>query len=89
MKGPDMRILTARARDIVLHSAARRIEATVILMIAAGGEEREVRVRTAAPIRAPGGAPLKDRLIASAKLILAMRSEGALLAEAELVRPAA
>ena len=84
-----MRILSARARNIALDRAALRIQATVILRIATVAGEREVRVQTSAPIRAPGAAPLKDRLIASAKLILAMRSEGGMLAEAELVRPAA
>lgn len=83
-----MRILSARAREIVLNRARRRIEATVILRVSAAGGEREVRVRTAAPIRA-GAAPLKERLIASAKLILAMGSGGAALPEAEVIRTAA
>lgn len=84
-----MRILSARAREIVLNRAQRRIEATVILRVAAAGGEHEVRVRTAAPIRAAGGAPLKERLIASAKLIVAMGGGGAALPEAEVIRTAA
>ena len=84
-----MRILSARAREIAHDRASHRIQATVILLIESDGQEQEVRVRTSAPIASPGGASLKDRLIASAKLILAMRADKHSLPEAELVRPAA
>ncbi len=84
-----MRILTARARNIALDRYARRISATVHLVVSLDGVERTVAVRTSAPVHAPGGARLKDRLIASAKLMLAMQTDEPALAEAEVIRPAA
>jgi hypothetical protein len=84
-----MRILSARAREIAHDRAAQRIQATVILFVENDGRQQEVRVRTSAPIHSPGGAPLKERLIASAKLILAMQADAHRPDEAEVVRPAA
>lgn len=84
-----MRILSARAREITHDRTLQRIQATVILLVESDGTEREVRVHTSAPIASLGGATLKERLIASAKLILAMRLDDHCLPEAELVRSAA
>ena len=72
-----MRILSARVTTIRVNRVSARVEAVVVLLAeSGGGVTREIRVPTSAPITAaitePGAAPLKDRLIASAKLILAM-----------------
>ena len=82
-----MRILSARARDIRHDRHTGRIAATIILHIDNDGWEEVVSIPTSAPVAAPGGAPLKARLIASAKLILSM--SGQRLPEAAEVRPAA
>ena len=84
-----MRILTARVRDITIDRGRRRMSATIHLVVVVDDVERAVAVRTSAPIQAPGGARLKDRLIASAKLMLAMQTDECSPVEAELVRPAA
>ena len=47
------------------------------------------QVHTSAPITAPGAAPLKSRLIAAAKLMVAMRAEDGLLPDALLADRAA
>lgn len=88
-----MRILSARAREIALDRARKRVLSTVILLIEhQDGRQDEVRIRTSAPIRSTGAAPLRDRLIASAKLILAMSGPSSHRppeAEAAHERPAA
>lgn len=84
-----MRILSARIRDIATDRARRRVQATVILRLADPAGDREVRVRTAAPLAGPGAAPLRARLIASAKLLVAARAGTGRLPDAEVVRPAA
>lgn len=84
-----MRILSARVREISVDRIGRRVNATVILQLEhRSGEGREVRVSASAAITAPGGVPLKDRLIASAKLHLAMGG-GAPVPEAEVLPTAA
>ena len=79
-----MRVLSARIRDVALDKYARRVTATVHLSLLVGGEMRCVAVRTSAPITAPGAARLKDRLIAAAKLMVAMRQDMALVPDATL-----
>ncbi len=84
-----MRILSARARQIMFDRGERRVHATIILTVEQfDGATGEVRVRTSAPVT--GRAPLKDRLIASAKLIHAMQTDEAQWADdADSARPAA
>lgn len=84
-----MRVLSARIRDISIDKAARRLTASVHLLLWIGGEEHSVAVRTSAPITAPGAAPLKSRLIAAAKLMVAMRADEGLLPDALLADRAA
>ncbi len=84
-----MRILSARVRNIVVDRNSRRVSATVHLHASLGGQDRTISIATSAPITTPGGAPLKDRLIASAKLIFAMQTDEAALPEATVIRPAA
>lgn len=88
-----MRILCARPREIALDRARRRVLSTVILLIEhENGSREDVRIRTSAPIASPGAVPLRDRLIASAKLIFAMNgpaSQRPPEAEANQDRPAA
>ena len=85
-----MRILSARVTTIRVNRASARIEAVVVLLVETnGGVAREMRIPTSAPITAPGAAPLKDRLIASAKLILAMSVDAASVDEMEISRDAA
>lgn len=89
-----MRILSARVTTIRVNRVSARVEAVVVLLAeSGGGVTREIRVPTSAPITAPitepGAAPLKDRLIASAKLILAMSADAAPVDEAETSRDAA
>lgn len=80
-----MRILSARARNIAVDRLNRQIQSTVILLLEyPDGRREERRVHTSAPISAPGGAPLRDRLIASAKLILMMSGAHCHPPEAEL-----
>ncbi|HQY44565.1 MAG TPA: hypothetical protein PK450_10340 [Paracoccaceae bacterium] len=84
-----MRVLSARIRNITIDKAARRVTASVHLLLWIGGEEYSVAVHTSAPITAPGAAPLKSRLIAAAKLMVAMRAEDGLLPDALLADRAA
>jgi hypothetical protein len=85
-----MRILSARATEIRVERVYRRVDAVIVLRLDLGdGESRDLRVPTSAPITSSGGAPLKERLIASAKLILAMSHPSAPVEEAEVIRPAA
>lgn len=84
-----MRILSARARNIRHDRFTHRIAATIVLHIDNDGWEEVVSIPTSAPVSAPGGAPLKERLIASAKLILAMDGPHHRPPEATEVRPAA
>lgn len=85
-----MRILSARATTIRVNRAAARVEAVVVLLVEPGdGPVREIRVPTSAPIVATGAARLKDRLIASAKLILTMSADIGVVDEADTNRDAA
>lgn len=84
-----MRILSSRIRSISVDRTTRRLSATVHLRVRLGGQDRSIAIRTSAPISAPGSAPLKDRLIASAKLIFAMQSDETTLPDADVIRPAA
>lgn len=79
-----MRVLSARIRDVALDKNARRVTAAVHLSLLVGGEMLCVAVRTSAPTTAPGAARLKDRLIAAAKLMVAMRQDMALVPDATL-----
>ena len=84
-----MRILSARVRNIRHDRFACRIEATVVLHVESDGWAEVVSIPTSAPVSAPGGAPLKERLIASAKLILTMSSPRQRSPEEADIRPAA
>jgi hypothetical protein len=84
-----MRILSTRARDISHDRFTGRVAATVILRLDRDGAEEEVHIRTSAPVHAPGGATLKERLFASAKLRLALSHPAFAASEAEAARPAA
>ncbi|MCB2116605.1 MAG: hypothetical protein KDE00_09980 [Rhodobacteraceae bacterium] len=68
-----MRILSARiqrARRIRLDG---RVEALVALTVDADGGVIHPRVLVAAPSTAPGAPPLRERLLAAAKLAFAMQ----------------
>lgn len=84
-----MRVLSARIRDVTVDKTERRVAATVHLLLCIDGKEHSVAVPTSAPITAPGAAPLKDRLIAAAKLMTAIRADEALLPDATLADRAA
>ncbi len=84
-----MRILSARLTQIRHNRATRRIEAVAVLCLERDGLEEVMKIRTSAPVRAPGAAPLKERLIAAAKLIAATSLPGHRIPEAEVIRPAA
>jgi hypothetical protein len=84
-----MRILSTRVTQVTHDRATHLIAATIVIRIEAGRGEAEHRVRVMAPVIAPGGAPLKERLVAAAKLALAMDGRMPGPPEAELVRPAA
>ncbi|MCY1128664.1 hypothetical protein OU426_17540 [Frigidibacter sp. RF13] len=84
-----MRILSARATEVAHDRATQMIAATIVIRIEVGEAAAEHRVRVAAPVIAQGGAPLKERLVAVAKLTLAMDGRTPRPPEAELVRPAA
>jgi len=85
-----MRILSARATTIRVIRAARSVEAVIVLRLDLGdGKAVDHRVPVSAPIAAPGAAPLKERLIASAKLILAMSPVAGPVEEAVMTRNAA
>jgi hypothetical protein len=84
-----MRILSARARDVRHDRLAGRVAATIILHIETADGEEIACIRTSAAVAAAGGAPLKDRLVASAKLILAMGDRRHLPSDALARRTAA
>ena len=85
-----MRILSARITGVRVNRILRRIDAVVVLRVGqTGGIDLHCRVPTSAPITAPGAAPLKTRLIASAKLIFAMSATTVPVEEADLTRDAA
>lgn len=84
-----MRILSARARTIRHDPVTRRVSAVIVLHIDSGGQEEVVSIPASAPVSAPGCAPLKDRLIAAAKLALAMSGPRHRPADAAEARPAA
>lgn len=84
-----MRILSSRIRELSLDRAAGRIDATVILTLPGPQGWHEVRVRTSAPLRVAGAAPLRERLTASAKLLLAERLPPQAWGAPERARPAA
>ncbi len=84
-----MRVLSARIRDIAVDRSTRRVAATVHLVLLIKGVERRVALRTSAPITTPGAARLKHRLIAAAKLMVAMRVDEELLPDAMTVDSAA
>lgn len=69
-----MRILSARVIRARRLRDYGRVEAVVLLLVKAEGQPvpYEARILTSAPARAPGAAPLRDRLLASAKLLHAM-----------------
>ncbi len=68
-----MRILSARITRALLDRATRRVEAVVTLTAATSAQDatETVRITVSAPARAEGAAPLRDRLIAAAKLTYA------------------
>ncbi|MGB7268608.1 MAG: hypothetical protein WBC90_03675 [Albidovulum sp.] len=85
-----MRILSARATQIQIDRLRRRIDAVIVLRVDQGnGDVSDLRVPTSAPIIAKGAAPLKERLVASAKLMLAMSPRTAVVEDAVVIRPAA
>lgn len=84
-----MRVLSARIRDIAVDRATQKVAATVHLVLLIDGVERKVALRTSAPITTPGAARLKDRLIAAAKLTVAIRADDHLLPDALIVNRAA
>ena len=84
-----MRILSARARSIRHDPLTRRVAAVIVLHIENDGLEEVVSIPSSAPVSAPGCAPLKERLIAAAKLALAMSGPRHRPAEAGEIRPAA
>lgn len=71
-----MRILSARVLRARRLRDFGRVEAVVMLLVKAEGQPvpYETRVLTSAPDRAPGAASLRDRLVASAKLLHAMQA---------------
>jgi hypothetical protein len=85
-----MRILSARVSGTRVLRDAARVETVVVLTVDHGPAGlSNVCVPVSAPIVAPGGARLKQRLIASAKLIFAMAADDTALPEAEVARRAA
>lgn len=74
-----MRILSARiSRARRLGGVdANRVEAVVTLLAIGedGAQPRQIRLHIIAAARAPGAAPLRARLLAAAKLMVATRSE--------------
>ena len=71
-----MRILSARiSRARRLGRDSGLVEA-VVTLLAIGQDDavpRQAHLRVCAPVRAPGAAPLRARLLASAKLMAATR----------------
>ncbi len=72
-----MRILSARVLRARHLKDLGRVEAMVMLLVKPEGQAApyEARVLTSAPARAPGAAPLRDRLLASAKLLHAIHAQ--------------
>ncbi|MFN0113106.1 MAG: hypothetical protein ACKVPY_00340 [Paracoccaceae bacterium] len=68
-----MRILSARVIRARRDAASRRAEAVVALLADEedGAAPLLLRIAVSAPLRAPGAASLRDRLIAAAKLTCA------------------
>jgi hypothetical protein len=68
-----LRILSARITRALLNRATARVEAVIALTAATGADDatETVRISVSAPARADGAAPLRDRLIAAAKLTYA------------------
>lgn len=63
-----MRILSARILRARRIRHAGRVEALVSLSVQGGGGCTRVLIPVSAPARAPGAAPLRERLLAAAKL---------------------
>lgn len=74
-----MRILSARVLRARHLRELGRVEAMVMLLVKPEGQGQpyEARILTSAPARAPGAAPLRDRLLASAKLLHALHAQDA------------
>ncbi|AMY71352.1 hypothetical protein [Frigidibacter mobilis] len=72
-----MRILSARVLRARRLRDLGRVEAMVMLLVKPGDRAApyEARVLTSAPARAPGAAPLRERLLASAKLLHAIQAQ--------------
>ncbi|OYX45162.1 MAG: hypothetical protein B7Z02_02650 [Rhodobacterales bacterium 32-67-9] len=66
-----MRILSARIARAHRDRRKGRVEAEVALTVLWGAGPVRIFVATSAPCRAPGAAPLRDRLLGAAKLSLA------------------
>ncbi|MCV2867419.1 hypothetical protein OEW28_02095 [Defluviimonas sp. WL0002] len=68
-----MRILSARVIHARRSSTAGRVDALVRLLSepVSGAAVAWVDIAVSAPARAPGAAPLRDRLLAAAKLVFA------------------
>lgn len=73
-----MRILSARIVRARRLRAFGEVEALVALLILREGETRPylAEITASVPARAPGGAPLRERLLASAKLAHAAGRSG-------------
>ncbi|PKP72951.1 MAG: hypothetical protein CVT84_16050 [Alphaproteobacteria bacterium HGW-Alphaproteobacteria-6] len=73
-----MRILSSRvSRARRLGDGADRVEAVVTLLAIDrdGAQPRQLHLRISAAARAPGAAPLRARLLAAAKLMVATRPD--------------
>jgi len=73
-----MRILSSRvSRARRLGGGTDRVEAVVTLLAIGhdGAQPRQLHLRISAAARAPGAAPLRARLLATAKLMVATRPE--------------
>ncbi|MCC0062733.1 MAG: hypothetical protein H6895_01425 [Defluviimonas sp.] len=68
-----MRILSARILGVRLHRAGRTVEGIVALEAEADGSVIAATVRVSAPLDAPGAPPLRQRLMAAARLAFAAR----------------
>lgn len=66
-----MRILSARIAHARRDRRSGRVDAEVALTVLWGAGPMRVFVTTSAPCRAPGAAPLRDRLLGAAKLSIA------------------
>lgn len=73
-----MRILSARisrARRLGRHTDLVEAVVTLLAIDHDGAQPRQLHLRISAAARAPGAAPLRTRLLASAKLMAATRPE--------------